>query len=76
VVVTDITFTVNTDGSVTVKEANGNKVAVANNQLTVTDETEYVNPIGTLRTTVNVDKTSASATKSAEVTARKAATGV
>ncbi|MGC3122645.1 VaFE repeat-containing surface-anchored protein [Enterococcus faecalis] len=76
VVVTDITFTVNTDGSVTVKEANGNKVAVANNQLTVTDETEYVNPIGTLRTTVKVDNTTASATKSAEVTARKAATGV
>ncbi len=69
VVVTDITFTVNTDGTVTVKDANGNKVVAANNQLTVTDETEYVNPTGTLRTTVKVDSTVANATKAAEVTA-------
>ena len=76
VVVTDITFTVNTDGTVTVKDANGNKVVAANNQLTVTDETEYVNPTGTLRTTVKADSTIANATKAAEVTAEKAATGV
>ncbi|WP_242386955.1 thioester-forming surface-anchored protein, partial [Enterococcus gallinarum] len=76
VVVTDITFTVNTDGTVTVKDANGNKVVAANNQLTVTDETEYVNPTGTLRTTVKADSTVANATKAAEVTAEKAATGV
>ena len=55
---------------------NGNKVVAANNQLTVTDETEYVNPTGTLRTTAKVDSTAANATKAAEVTAEKAATGV
>ncbi|MFR3363042.1 MAG: VaFE repeat-containing surface-anchored protein, partial [Enterococcus canintestini] len=74
--VTDISFSVNEDGTVTVKEANGNKVAAANNQLTVTDETEYVNPTGTLRTTVKADNTTASATKAAEVTAEKTAAGV
>ncbi|WP_445450967.1 SpaA isopeptide-forming pilin-related protein [Enterococcus faecalis] len=76
VVVTDITFTVNTDGTVTVKDANGNKAVAANNKLTVTDEAEYVNPTGTLRTTVKADNTIANATKAAEVTAEKAATGV
>lgn len=38
--VTDITFTVNEDGTVTVKAANGNTVVSTGNKLTVTDQAE------------------------------------
>ena len=47
------------------------KVVAANNQLTVTDETEYVNPTGTLRTTVKADSTVANATKSSRSDCRE-----
>ncbi|WP_371524249.1 thioester-forming surface-anchored protein [Gemella sp. ND 6198] len=43
-VVTDITFTVDKDGKVTVKDINGNTVKAEGNKLTVTDQDEPVTP--------------------------------
>ncbi|MFG5432815.1 SpaA isopeptide-forming pilin-related protein [Enterococcus faecalis] len=76
VAVTDITFTVNTDGTVTVKEAQGNTVTGVDNKLTVTDQAEYVSPTGTLRTTVKANNVVGKTTEAAKVTADQVKNGV
>ncbi|EHU8832473.1 VaFE repeat-containing surface-anchored protein, partial [Enterococcus faecalis] len=77
IAVTDITFTVNEDGTVTVTNVNGNTVKTEGNKLVVTDQAEYVNPQkGTLRTTVKADNVLSSATKPVEVTSEQVKSGI
>ncbi len=76
VAVTDITFTVSEEGTVVVTNINGNTVTAEGNKLTVTDQAEYVNPVGTLKTTAKANEKSSTSEKAVEVSGDQLKAGV